>query len=58
MKCKMYVVIKDGSYKNQTAIKNFDKDHAGHNLFIMDYNDVKDKASGFESKTNQYMDKV
>jgi len=57
LRCKHYVVIKEG-YKNTVAIKSFEKDHVGHNLAILDYNDVKDKASGFESKTNQYMDKA
>jgi hypothetical protein len=57
LKCKHYVVIKEG-YKNTQAIKIFEKDHIGHNLAILDYNDVKDKAAGYESKTNQYMDKA
>ncbi len=57
IRCKQYVVIKEG-YKNQLAIKIFEKDHTGHNLGTLDYNDVKDKGSGFESKTNEYTAKA
>ncbi|HME53097.1 MAG TPA: hypothetical protein VKM55_12825 [Candidatus Lokiarchaeia archaeon] len=58
LRCKHYVLIKDGSYKNTQAIKIFDKDHIGHNMAILDYNEVKNKAAGYESKTNEYMDKA
>lgn len=57
LRCKHYVVIKEG-YKAQQAIKLFEKDHAGHNMAILDYNEVKNKAAGYESKTNEYMDKA
>nr|MDO8112255.1 hypothetical protein [Candidatus Sigynarchaeota archaeon] len=57
LRCKAYVVVKEG-YKNQQAIKIFEKDHTGHNMGTLDYNEVKDKASGYESKTNFYMDKA
>lgn len=57
LRCKQYIVIKEG-YKASQALKLFDKDHAGHNMGILDYNEVKSQAAGYESKTNEYMDKV
>lgn len=54
MKCKKYVIIKEG-YKAQQAVKLFERDHAGHFLGTVDYNEVRD---GYESHTNEYMDKV
>jgi hypothetical protein len=58
LKCKHFVVIKDGSFKNQQAVKLFERDHQGHNMGTLDYNEVSNKASGYESKTNIYQDKT
>ncbi len=55
IKCKLYVVIKDGSVQNQKAVRNFEKDHIGHILATVDYNEVKDD---YTSQTNEYMDKA
>ncbi|MHA1683685.1 MAG: hypothetical protein ACTSUE_22295 [Promethearchaeota archaeon] len=55
MKCKQYILIKDGSYKNQKAVEAFERDHHGHFLGTVDYNEVKDD---YQSKTNEYMDKL
>ena len=57
LRCKHFVLVKEG-FKNQQAIKIFEKDHTGHNMGTLDYNEVKDKASGYESKTNIYTDKA
>jgi hypothetical protein len=57
LKCKHFVVIKEG-FKNQQAIKLFEREHTGHNLATIDYNEVKDKASGYESHTNAFQDRV
>ena len=54
LKDKQYVVVKEG-YKNQQAIKLFEKDHMGHVMGTLDYTEVK---NGFESVTNQYMDRA
>ncbi len=58
LKCKHFVVIKDGSFKNQQAVKLFEREHQGHNMGTLDYNEVKDKASGYESHTNAFQDRV
>ncbi|MHA1697805.1 MAG: hypothetical protein ACTSWN_03080 [Promethearchaeota archaeon] len=55
IQCKHYVIIKDGSFKNQQAISKFEKSHAGHVLITVDYTEVKDS---FQSKTNEFMDQV
>ena len=54
LKCKQYVIIKEG-YKAQQAVKIFEKDHTGHVMSTVDYTEVK---NGFESVTNQYMDRA
>ncbi|MHA1793867.1 MAG: hypothetical protein ACTSVI_14585 [Promethearchaeota archaeon] len=55
LRCKEYVLIKDGSFKNQQAVKLFERDHNGHVLASIDYTEVKDS---YKSRTNEYMDKV
>lgn len=55
MKCREYVVIRDGVYKNQKARELFKKDHAGHVFGTLDYSEVKDT---FKTRTAEYEEKV
>ncbi|MBD3187018.1 hypothetical protein GF325_09340 [Candidatus Bathyarchaeota archaeon] len=55
MACKEYIIIKDGSYKNQKAIQLFEREHSGHFIGTVDYTEVKE---GYTSKTNEYMDRA
>nr|MDO8118680.1 hypothetical protein [Candidatus Sigynarchaeota archaeon] len=55
IKCRVYVVLKEGSVQNQKAIRSFEKDHIGHILATVDYNEVKDE---YKSQTNEYMEKA
>jgi hypothetical protein len=58
LKCKHFVVLKEGSFNNQQAVKLFEREHQGHNMGTLDYNEVKDKASGYESHTNAFQDRI
>ncbi|MFX0098567.1 MAG: hypothetical protein ACFFCS_03230 [Candidatus Hodarchaeota archaeon] len=55
MKCREYVVIRDGVYKNQKARELFKRDHSGHLFGTLDYSEVKE---GFKTKTAEYESKV
>jgi len=45
IKCRTYLVIHPGNPVNQVEVKKFEKQHLGHTVVTVDFNEVKGNYS-------------
>ena len=50
IKCKEYVIVQPNDPENQRVIKQFEKQHSGHNLITLELEEIKDSYRNIETK--------